>query len=83
MDEFFVGCLALAISTIATAISIGPWSAPYQIRTFSHVQSRFGKPAARLVWLVIAIVSGGSGAAILSGLRPGYAAPSVYGEPSQ
>ncbi len=83
MDVFFVGCLALAISSVATAIAIGPWTAPYQIRTFEHVQTRFGKPAARLLWLIIAIISGGSGAAILSGMRPSYAAPSVYGEPPQ
>ena len=83
MDEFFVGCLALAISSVATAISIGPWTAPYQIRTFEHLQNRFGKPAARLAWLIIAVVSGASGAAILNGLRPNYAAPDVYSEPPQ
>lgn len=80
-DEVLVGCLALAFSTIATAIAIGPWTAPYQIRSIKYVGDRFGKPSARAIWLVIAIIAGGSGVAILSGIRPDYAVPSVHDEP--
>ncbi|EMI54810.1 hypothetical protein [Rhodopirellula sallentina] len=80
-DEFLVSCLALSLSVIATGIALGPWDAPYKIRSVAHIENRFGKFAARLVWVVIAIVSGGSAAAIISGVRPAYATPTVHGEP--
>ncbi len=76
-----MGCLALAFSTIATAIAIGPWAAPYQIRSVKYVSDRFGKPSARVIWLVVAIITGGSGVAILNGIRPGYVTPSAHSEP--
>lgn len=79
-DEYLVGCLALAFSAIATAIAIGPWMAPYHIRSVKYVRERFGKLAARGLWLAVAIIAGGSGVAILNGVRPGYAAPNVQQE---
>ncbi|WP_302120193.1 hypothetical protein [Allorhodopirellula heiligendammensis] len=65
----------------ATAIAIGPWAAPYEIRSVKYVHDKYGKPAARGVWLAVAIIAGGSGIAILNGVRPAYAAPSVHREP--
>ncbi|MCM2372465.1 hypothetical protein [Aporhodopirellula aestuarii] len=62
---------------MATAIALGPWDAPYKIRSFANIENRFGKPAARVVWIMIAIVSGSCAAAIMTGLRPAYAAPVV------
>lgn len=75
-----MGCLALAFSGIATAIAIGPWAAPYQIRSVTYVRERFGKLAARSLWLAVAIIAAGSGVAILNGIRPSYAAPNVQQE---
>lgn len=75
-----MGCLALAFSAIATAIAIGPWTAPYQIRSVKFVRERFGSLAARSLWLAVAIITGGSGVAILNGVRPNYAAPTIQQE---
>jgi hypothetical protein len=72
-DEPLVGTLAILLSFVAMAIAAGPWPGPYQLRTFSAVCNRFGKPIARGVWLIIALAAFGSGLAILSGIRPGYA----------
>ncbi|TWT64724.1 hypothetical protein [Allorhodopirellula solitaria] len=80
MDEFFVGSLALALAILTTVIAIGPWTAPYQIRSVKYVQNRFGKSAARALWLAVAIITAASGVAILQGIRPGYAIPNVRTE---
>lgn len=74
-DEPFVGFLAIIMAIMAAAIAIGPWSEPYRLRSFSAVSERFGKRAARGVWIAIAIASLTAGFAILTGLRPHYAAP--------
>lgn len=75
-----MGCLALAFSAVATAFAIGPWTAPYQIRSVKYVHERFGKLTARALWLVVAVIAGGSGVAILNGIRPSYAAPTFQQE---
>jgi len=82
-DEFFIGCLALMVATIAIAIALGPWTRPYRIGSVARVENRFGKPAARSVWLIVAIIAAASGSAILTGLRPGYAAPTNQEEMPQ
>ena len=82
-DEFFVGCFALSLSMIATAIALGPWTAPYQIRSMLHLQREYGKPVARMVWLMIAIISGSCSVAILSGFRPDYASPVLQSDSLQ
>ncbi len=74
-DETLVGSIALIVATVSLAIAVGPWNAPYQLRTVSSVSRRFGKPAARGLWMVIALASMTAGLAILSGLRPSYAVP--------
>ncbi len=74
-EESLVGSLAVILSIIAAVIAIGPWSQPYRLRTIAAVKARFGKPAARAVWLLIAVASLVAGLAILSGVRPPYAAP--------
>jgi hypothetical protein len=74
-DEPLVGSLAIIIAVAAVAIAIGPWSQPYRLKTISAVNRRFGKPAARGVWIAIAIAALTAGFAILSGVRPGYAVP--------
>jgi hypothetical protein len=75
-DEIFVGLLAIFFACVATGISVGPWDAPYRLRTIAMVTDRFGKPAARSVWLVIALASLAAGIAIISGTRPAYATQS-------
>ena len=74
-DEQFVGTLAIVLAIISLAIAVGPWTAPYRLRTFSALTNRFGKPVARGVWVVIALASLTAGWAILAGVRPSYADP--------
>ena len=74
-DEFLVGSIAVVVAILAVAIALGPWNSPYQLRTISAVNRRFGKPVARVVWLAIALASMAAGLAILGGLRPHYAVP--------
>ncbi len=74
-DEPLVGSLALMLSGVALAIAVGPWQQPYQLRSVCAVQRRFGKPAARGLWVLVAAASLVSGLAILSGIRPAFAVP--------
>ena len=74
-DDMLVGSLASVLAMIAIAISLGPWKRPYQLRSVAAVESRFGKTAARGVWLVIALASLIAGVVIFAGLRPVYALP--------
>ncbi|TWU03543.1 hypothetical protein [Neorhodopirellula pilleata] len=79
-DELLVGCLAIGVSVIALAIACGPWNRPYQIRSMAALSSRFGKPTARGIWFLIAIVAGGCGWSILNEIRPAYATPTLREE---
>ncbi|NND96596.1 MAG: hypothetical protein HKN47_04625 [Pirellulaceae bacterium] len=72
-DELLVGALAIIFAIVALVISAGPWDAPYRLRTISAVASRFGKPAARGIWVAVAVAAFASGLAIFSGTRPSYA----------
>ena len=74
-DEPFVGTLSIVIAVIAFAIAVGPWTEPYRLRTIAAISRRYGKPAARGVWVAIAITCLTTGLAILSGMRPTYALP--------
>ena len=74
-DEPLVGSVALIFAVVAAAISAGPWSGPYQLRTVAAIHRRYGKSAARFLWLGVAITSFTAGTAILSGVRPSYAIP--------
>jgi hypothetical protein len=74
-SEPFVGCVAIVFAFAAAAVSVGPWTAPYQLRSIAVVRRRFGMPAARLVWFAVAVTSLTSGIAILAGVRPSYATP--------
>ena len=42
-DEVFVGILALSFSLVAFSIGIGPWLAPYRLRTIHGIAQRYGK----------------------------------------
>lgn len=74
-DEVLVGTIALTLAAIAMVIASGPWQAPYELRTIKAVLSRFGKPAARGVWFLVAFASLIAGVSILGGFRPSYAVP--------
>lgn len=74
-DEPLVGSLAILIALASLGIAVGPWSRPYELRSVHAVHRRFGKPAARGIWVLVAAASLASGLAILSGFRPGYTAP--------
>ncbi|TWU40829.1 hypothetical protein [Novipirellula artificiosorum] len=74
-DDTLVGAVAVVFAVLSFTIAIGPWSSPYRLRTILAVSDRFGKPAARGVWLAVAIASLMAGIAILSGVRPSYAEP--------
>jgi hypothetical protein len=75
-DEILVGCVAITLALISLAIAIGPWDKPYQLGSVSAIHRRFGKFAARIFWVVLALASFSSGVIILSGLRPSYAVQS-------
>ena len=74
--DTLVGAIAILFSIISALISLGPWTRPYQLRTIWWVNERFGRPAARIVWMVVAIAAFVAGLAILTGIRPAYAQPS-------
>jgi len=78
-DEVLVGSLALVFSLIAFSIGLGPWLAPYRLRTFHWIDERYGKAAARTVWIIISLALLASGLAILAGTRPRYALPKSEG----
>lgn len=76
-DEALVGTVALLVAGLSIFFAVGPWSLPYELRSIAGVEAKFGKQAARCVWLLIAILSGVSSIAILSDVRPSYAAPTT------
>jgi hypothetical protein len=75
-DEPLVAGVAIALALIAAAVAIGPWNVPYRLRTIDAVSHRYGKPVARVVWVVVAVTMFATGLAIISGVRPTYAVPS-------
>ncbi len=77
LDEIFVGSLAVFFSLIGFSIGVGPWNAPYQLRTFQRVTQRYGKSKARVLWILISLVFLALGLSVLLGLRPSYASPSA------
>jgi len=76
-DEALVGTVALLVAGLSIFFAVGPWSMPYELRTIAGVEAKFGKQAARGVWLFIAILSGVSSIAILTDVRPSYATPTA------
>jgi hypothetical protein len=75
-DDSLVGSLAVLVAILAACVAIGPWTEPYELRSFAAIRARFGKSVARGVWFAIAVALFASGYAILNGIRPGYAVPS-------
>lgn len=76
-DEPLVAGIAFLLSVISALIAVGPWPQPYRLRSIDAIRQRFGMVAARLTWLVLAIALMVAGLAILTGVRPAYASPSV------
>lgn len=74
-DEPLVAALAIGMALIAAAIAVGPWNGPYRLRSIDAVSNRFGKPAARAVWIAVAVTMFTTGLAIIKGVRPTYAIP--------
>ena len=74
-DESLVGAISILFAVTAAAVAIGPWSSPYQLRSIAMVKQRFGKSAARGVWVAVSIGLLTAGVVILSGIRPSYAVP--------
>lgn len=79
-SESLVGTIAILVAVISVAVSIGPWSSPYELRTFAAIRQRFGMRIARVAWVAIAVASLTSGLAILNGVRPSYADPGERSE---
>ena len=74
-DEKLVGSLAMLLGLISLGFSLGPWDSPYRLRYAAALSERFGKTAARLFWLLLAVILAGLGAVIIAGVRPEYARP--------
>lgn len=74
-DEKLVGGLAILLGIMFLCFSLGPWESPYRLRSTATVTKRFGKPASRLFWLLLAVILGGLGVAIVTDMRPGYVKP--------
>ncbi|MDM4018740.1 hypothetical protein [Roseiconus lacunae] len=74
-NDLFVSCVAMLGSATAFAVGIGPWQEPYRLRTVAMIAQRYGMPAARMLWIAIAIISLVAGIAIARGIRPSYARP--------
>jgi len=72
-DEPLVAGVALILAIIASLIALGPWSAPYRLRTIAAVQRRFGKPVARAVWALVALAMFAASVSIVTGIRPAFA----------
>ena len=74
-NDMFVATVAMIASLSALAVSIGPWHAPYRLRSMAVIVERYGMTAARWVWVAVAVISLVAGVAIASGIRPSYARP--------
>ncbi len=70
MSDVLVSSLAFLLSAIAVAIGVGPWTEPYELRTFRRLRDARGMIAARLGWVIIALIAAGCGAAIWNNVRP-------------
>jgi Mg2+/citrate symporter len=83
-DQPLVGSIALVIAAAACVVGFGPWEGPYQLSTFAAIDQRYGRRAARMVWIAIAAVLMTLGLAIISGWRPSYVRikSREFGEPS-
>ena len=73
--DLFVASVAVVGGTLALAVSLGPWPAPYELRTVAMIRQRYGMAAARAMWMLVALASLLAGVAIATGFRPGYATP--------
>ena len=79
-NDLFVAGVALIGGLLSLAVSVGPWPAPYKLRTMALIRERYGMATARATWMLIAIASLLAGVAIASGIRPGYARPGITPE---
>lgn len=74
-NDMFVAGVAVVGGLLAFAVSIGPWPAPYELRTMATIRDRYGMTTARATWMLIALASLIAGIVIATGVRPGYATP--------
>jgi hypothetical protein len=79
-SEWFVGGLAILMSSLVgwNAIAFSP--AFYELQSISAVKSRYGRKAACGLLLGIAALLLAAGVMILGGARPSYAVPSAADE---
>ncbi|MEM6470830.1 MAG: hypothetical protein AAF802_14825 [Planctomycetota bacterium] len=78
-NDWLVSSLAFVIALAAAVVSVSSWEPPFKFRTVRPIVERFGKPAGRLFWVCVAIISMIAGIMIAGGIRPGYAKPSSDG----
>lgn len=71
-DDLLVGGLAIGLAAVATASAAGMLTTPYRLGSIRSIQQRYGEPAARAFFLLLAALMLLTGTAILSGLRPSY-----------
>lgn len=71
-NDVIVGGLAIGLAAAATASAAGLMTSPYRLASVRSIQQRYGEPAARAFFVVLAALMLFTGTAILSGLRPSY-----------
>ncbi|WP_164100383.1 hypothetical protein [Candidatus Laterigemmans baculatus] len=71
-DDLIVGGLAIGLAAAATASAAGLMTSPYRLASVRSIQQRYGEPAARVFFVMLAALMLLTGTAILSGLRPSY-----------
>lgn len=76
-SEWFVGGLAILMSSLVGWSAIACSPVLYELHTISAVKSRYGRKAACGLLLGIAAILLSAGVMILSGARPSYAVPSA------
>jgi hypothetical protein len=81
--DYFMGALAITLGALALLASLLNWEAAFQLRKAQWLETRFGRPGARLSLAVLGAVLLALGVAIALGYAPNarpqsFLAPAVF-----
>lgn len=74
VDQILVAAVAAALGCLAFLAALQLWLPPYRLRSIAAVETRWGRPAARGLLLLISLLLFALAAVIAVDLRPAYAA---------